>query len=130
MRTSAANVRGGVALADRVERVGAIGPGEQAEGEQQRERAEARHHQIDVTGAHVLLDLIVRHDQCPRRERHELPGEEEGEGVVGQDDEVHGGKKQRIEGQHALRRLLVPAIAERVEARRRAAEINDDKKKG
>ena len=45
---------GGVALADRVEGVSALRPGEQAEGEQQRERAEARHDQIDVAGAHVL----------------------------------------------------------------------------
>ncbi len=42
------------------------------------------------------------------------------------DDEVHAGEKQRIEGQHALRRMLVPAVTERVEACRRAAEIDHD----
>ena len=39
-------------------------------------------------------------------------------------------RNSRIEGQHALRRLLVPAIAERIEARRRAAEIDDDEEEG
>ena len=44
---------------------------------------------------------------------------QEGEGVVGEHDEVHAGEERRIERQHALRRLLVPAVAERVEARAR-----------
>ena len=70
----------------------------------------------------------MRHHQRPGRERHELPGEQEGEGVVGDDDEGHAGEEQRIERQHALRRRLVPAEAERVEARRGAAEIDHDEK--
>ena len=39
--------------------------------------------------------------------------DQEGEGVVGEHDEVHAGEEGRIERQHALRRLLVPAVAER-----------------
>ena len=46
------------------------------------------------------------------------------ESVVGQHDEIHAGEKGRIERQHALRRLLVPAIAEREQARGRGAEID------
>ena len=69
---------------------------------------------------------MMRHHQRPGGERHELPGHQEGEGVVGQDDEVHAGEEGRIERQHALRRFLVAAIAEREEARGRAAEIDDD----
>ncbi len=53
---------------------------------------------------------------------------EEGEGVVGEHDQVHAGQKERIERQHALRRLLVPAVAERVEARGGGAEIDHDEK--
>ena len=37
-------------------------------------------------------------------------------------------RKAGIEGQHAPRRLLVPAIAEPVQARRRAAEIDHHEK--
>ena len=108
--------------------VAAVGPGEQAEGEQQRQRAEARHDDIDVARAQVLAQPVVRHHQRPGRQRHELPGEQEGEGVVGEDHQVHAGEEQRIERQHALRRLLVLAVAERVEAGGGAAEIDDDQK--
>ena len=88
------------------ERVKSVRAGEQAEGEQQRERAEARHHQIDVAGAHVLRDAMVRHHQRPRGERHELPGEQERESIVGKHDQRHAGEKGGIERQHALRRCL------------------------
>ena len=116
----------GMALADRVEGVLPFRTRQQAEGEQQSERAEARHDEIDIARPHILAQLVVRHDQCPRGQRHEFPGEEEGEGVVGNRDEIHAGKKERIERQHALRRMLVLAVTERIEARRRAAEIDDD----
>ena len=48
------------------------------------------------------------------------------EGIVGEHDEVHAGEKRRIERQHALRRFLVTAVAEREQARRGAAEIDHD----
>ena len=115
-----------MALADRAEGVLAFRTRQEAEGEQQSERAEARHDEIDIARPHVLAQLVVRHDQRPRRERHELPGEEEGEGVVGNRDEIHAGKKERIERQHALRRMLVLAVTERIEACRRTAEIDHD----
>ena len=67
---------------------------------------------------------MVRDHQRPRRERHELPGDEERERVGGEHDEVHAGQKQRIERQHALRRLLVAAIAERKQACSGGAEID------
>ena len=72
---------------------------------------------------------MMRHHQRARRERHELPRDEEREGIVGQDDEVHAGKECRIERQHAFGRFLVAAIAKREQARRGAAEIDDEKKK-
>ena len=61
--------------------------------------------------------MVVRHHQRPGGQRHELPGDEEGEGVVGQHDEVHAGEERRIEWQHAPRRFLVLAIADGEQAR-------------
>jgi hypothetical protein len=114
--------------ADCVEGVGAVGPGKQAEGEQKREGAEARHHQIDIARAQILAHVIMRHHQRPGRQRHELPGEEKGEGVVGDDDEGHGGEEQRVEGEHALRRRLVAAEAKCIKARRAPTEIDHHEK--
>ena len=113
-----------LALADRIEDESPVRPGEQAEGEQKREGAEARHDQIDIARAQILAHLIVRHHQRPGGERHELPGEQEGEGIVGDDHEGHACEEQRIEGQHALRRRFMPPEAERVEARRAPADID------
>ena len=115
--------------ANGVEGIIAVGAGEQAEGEQQRQRAEARHQQIDVAGAHVLADPMMRDHQRPGGERHEFPRHQEAEGVVRHDDEVHGGEIGGIERQHALRGVLVAAIAEREQARRSAAEIDHHQEK-
>ena len=71
---------------------------------------------------------MVRHHQRPGRQRHELPRDQEGEGVVGEHDEIHAGEKGRIERQHALRRLLVAAVAEREQARGGGAEIDHGQK--
>ena len=101
----------GLAAADRIEGVASIRPGEEPEGKKQAERAEARHDEIDVAGSRIITLTMVRHHQRPRRERHELPGEQEGESVVGLHDEVHRRDEGRIERQHALRRALVTAVA-------------------
>src|SRR5512145_472276 len=68
----------------------------------------------------------MSNNQRPGGERHELPAEQEGEGVVGDDDKGHACEKQRIEGQHALRRRLMPPEAERVEARRASTDSDHD----
>ena len=47
------------------EGVAAVGTGQQAEGEQQREGAEARHDDIDVAGAQILARGVMRHHQRP-----------------------------------------------------------------
>jgi hypothetical protein len=73
---------------------------------------------------------VVRHHQRPGRERHELPGQQESEGVVGEDDQVHGGEKSGKEGKHAAALRFVPPVAEPVQARRRAAQIDDREKRG
>ena len=68
--------------ADGVEGIIAVGAGEQAEGEQQRQRAEARHQQIDVARPQVLAQLVMRDHQRPGGERHEFPRHQETEGIV------------------------------------------------
>ncbi len=64
----------------------------------------------------------MRHHQRPRGERHELPGKEERERVVGEHDQVHAGEEGREEGQHAGRGFLVPAVAQAVQARGQPAQ--------
>jgi hypothetical protein len=68
----------------------------------------------------------MRHHQRPGGERHELPGDQKAEGVISHHDEVHRGKVRGIERQHALWRFLMTAVAEREQARCRAAEIDND----
>ena len=72
---------------------------------------------------------MVGHHQRPGRERHELPGDKEGEGVIGQDDEVHAGQKRGIEREHASGCFLVLAVADGKKARRRSSEVGDSEKK-
>ena len=101
-------------------------PRQQAEGEQQRERAEACHHEIDIAGLGVARLAMMRHDERPRRQRHELPAQQIGEGVVRQHHEVHAGEKGREEGKHAVRRGVMTAVAEAIETCRRPTQIDDD----
>ena len=114
--------------AHRVKGVAAGGAREQGEGQQQRERAETRHHDIDVAGARVVVLAMVGHHQRPRGDRHELPRQEKAVGVVGDEHEIHAGKECRKERQHALGRALRSSFAKAVEASRGAAKIDDDKK--
>ena len=116
--------------ADRGEAIAALDPGEQAEGEQQGEGAEARHDQIDIAGAGVVTDPVVGHHQRPGGQRHQLPGEQEGERIVGQHDQVHGGEEGWIERQHAPGRRLALAVAEAIEAGSRAAEVDHHQEEG
>ena len=68
----------------------------------------------------------MRHHQRPGGERHQLPREQEAERIVGHHDEVQTGEERGIERQHALRFVLVPAVAERVEAGAGAAQPDHD----
>ena len=73
-------------------------PCKQSEGQQQSERAEARHHDVDVARTPVVGVLVIGHDKRPRAERHEFPGEEEAEGVGRKNDGAHAGEEGGIEG--------------------------------
>ena len=68
---------------------------------------------------------MVRHDERPRRQRHEFPAQKIGEGIVRQHHEVHAGER-REEGKHAVRRGVMMAVAEAIEARRCPTQIDDD----
>ena len=98
---------------------------QQAEREQQRERAEACHHEIDVTGPGVAPFAMMRHDKRPRRQRHELPAQQIGEGVVRQHHEVHAGEQGGEKGKHAVRRGVMMAVAEAIETCRHPTQIDD-----
>ena len=112
------------------EGVAAGGAGEQAEGEQQCQRAGAGHDDIDEAGLAILGVLVMGHDQRPRGQRHELPREQEGEGVVGEDHQVHGGEEDGIERQHTLGRMFMTTVAQRKEAGAGTAEIDHHQKEG
>jgi hypothetical protein len=110
--------------------IAAVGARQQSEGEQERERAEARHDQIDVSRADVIAGAMMRHDQRPRRQRHEFPRHQKREGVVGEHHDAHAGEKRRIERQHPARGILVATVSEREQTGRRRAEIDHSKEKG
>jgi hypothetical protein len=91
----------------------AVGARQQTEGEQQRERPEARHDQINVSCADVIGDAMMRHDERPRRQRHEFPRHQKSERVVGEHHDAHAGEKRRIERQHPARGILMATVSER-----------------
>ncbi len=107
------------------EGVAAVRSREEAEGEQQAEGAETRHHKIDIGGAaRGRVAVIGEHDR-PRRQGHELPRQQEREGVVGEDDQIHAGEKGGIERQHPGGCALVAAVAQRIETGDRGAQVDD-----
>ena len=120
------NTRGGRCSADCSEPVTSAGACQEAERKQKRQGAEARHQQVDVTRSCVVAVPMVSHDQRPGSERHELPGQQEREGVVGEDDQIHAGQKSREEWEHAAGRGFVPPVAEAVQACSEAAQVGDD----
>jgi hypothetical protein len=54
-----------LSIADGGEFVAAARAREHAEGKQQRQRAEARHDEIDIAGPPVVRIAMVRHDERP-----------------------------------------------------------------
>jgi hypothetical protein len=72
---------------------------------------------------------VVRHDERPGCERHELPAEQIGKRVIRQHHEIHAGQEGGEEGKHAVRRRIVMAVAETVKTCRSSSEIDDDEEK-
>ena len=116
--------------ADGVEGIAAGRPGEAAEGEQQRHRADRRHDEIEMAGAPAFRVGVAGHDQRPRGERHQLPGEQEGVGVVGDQHEVHRRGEQRKQRLDARRQFLGAVEAHAVDAGRQHAAIDHDAEEG
>ncbi len=66
---------------ERLERERARGRPQESEQREQGERSGVSRHQIDPAGLlHVAL-LVLRRDEQERRERHDLPCEQEGDAV-------------------------------------------------
>ena len=59
------------------------------------------HHEVEKSRAAVFDPLVLEHDEKIRGHRHDLPGHEEEEGVVGQDHHEHAGEKQVVEDDKA-----------------------------
>ena len=89
---------------------------QQAEGEQQRQAAEGGHDEIHKAGLGVSLVAMMRHDQRPRGQRHQLPCEEKREGIVSDGDQDHAGEERRVERQNPFGVRLVAPVAEREQA--------------
>ena len=70
---------------------------------------------------------MVRHDERPGSERHELPAKQIGKRIVGKHHEIHAGQKGGEEGKHAVRRRIVVAVAETIKACCGSSQIDDNK---
>ena len=99
-----------------------------AEAQQDGDRADVRHQQVEEAGAADLGDAVLRRDQEVGRQGHRLPGDHERVGVVGQQHESHAGEEQVVlEPQHArcgafaLAEVARPRTATRRRTRCRAA---------
>ena len=67
---------------------------------------------------------MMRHDERPRRQRHELPAQKIGEGVVRQHHEVHAGEKGGKEKPRCGGVMM--AVAEAIGTCRCPTQIDDD----
>ena len=84
-----------------------------AEGEQDRDRSQMSHEQVDEAGATDLGDAVLRGHEEVGRERHQLPGHHEAIGVVGEQYPAHAGEEQVVLQAEQSRRgpLTLPEIA-------------------
>ena len=84
--------------------------GQHAEPEQDAQAADMGHQQIEKGRASVGRLLVLKGDQEVGRQRHDLPGDHEEKGVVGQDDQEHPGQEEP--GEAAERNQRIPALLE------------------
>ncbi len=63
-------------------------------------------------------------------ERHQLPGEQEDEGVIGEDDQRHAGEEGGNERDHAGGLGFVASVADCVDAGAGASEADEHQKRG
>ena len=98
-----------------------------AETQQDGDRAEMRHHQIEKAGLADLRQSMLGGDQKIRGQRHGLPREHEGVRVIGDQDIAHAGEKQVVlqtnePGRRALAPPEIPCRKNRNAARRGAEQ--------
>ncbi len=84
------------ARAHRVEREQPGAALQDAEAQQDRDRADVRHQQVQEAGAADLRNAVLGGHQEVRRQGHGLPRDHERVGVVGQQDEPHAGKEEVV----------------------------------
>ena len=124
------NDRAGRRGADRVEGVIAGGTRQSAEGEQERGRANRRHHQIDMTRMAVVGIGMARDDEHPRGERHQFPGKQEAEGIAGKQHQVHCHGEGREERFDPRRQIAIAVETHAVNGGGQHAEIDDEAEEG
>ena len=67
-----------------------------AEAQQDGDRAEVRDQEVEVPGAADLGVAVVAGDEEVRRQRHRLPGHHEEVGVVGEEHQRHAGEEEVV----------------------------------
>ena len=116
--------------ADGIEGIAAGRPGQTAEGEQQRHRADRRHDEVEMAARRHSGSVWRAMTSAHEAERHQLPGKQEGVGIVGDQDEVHRRGEQRKQRFDARRQFLGPVETHAVDAGRHHAAIDDDAEEG
>ena len=102
---------------------------EHAEGQDQRQPAEAGKAEIDPRGAAVRLLLVLMDDEDPGGEGHRLEAEQQGEAVRGQQRDRHAGEEERV-GDEAARRLRPMQAAQREDRGRGPRKPQDQQEPG
>ena len=87
----------GLGSTDVIKGIATVWSCQQPEGKQQGNGPEACHDQVEVACPHVVDDAVMRHDQRPGRQRHELPRHQKCERIIGEHDDVHAGEESWIE---------------------------------
>ena len=91
-------------VAHRVERELPASALQHPKAEQNAQRADVRHQQIEEARATNLRNTMLRSDQKIRTQRHGLPRHHKQIGVVGEDHHNHAGKEDVILQAHQARR--------------------------
>jgi hypothetical protein len=79
-----------------------------------------------MAGPTALRIGVPGHHQRPGTERHELPGEQEAVGIVGQQNEIHRCGEQWKQRLDPRRQVLVPVESQAVHRRGQHAAIDHD----
>ena len=87
--------------------------GQNAVGEKQKGAADHRHQQVDEGRPAILRVVVLKNHEEIAGDRHQLPGEHEGEGIGGQQHQQHAGDKQAGEQCQGAETGCGPSICSR-----------------